>query len=293
MLKAIVLTLALLLAGCATTPNVIRLTDGQGTGIKVVREVDIDPTMLTGLPWTEAVRKGQFIALYGNFPMTAESWAEWDPLRIRYQAHAVGRDGREYTAHAVFAGYIECLPRLFVLVEGLESPTTEVKAIVLSTLLDRGYTLRGEEVSGFDAGKFQTDAKFRRELVWREGTPLSGIRPVTKLHESILANWSVYNTKGGQIVSPLRVEQLKFLAGINPQYSYWEKVIGTARVGMSLDYVGTSVGLALDLIMANQAKTVGFDHASFMSRRRQGYNVLVLESLMREGIESCLTFKGK
>ncbi len=281
----IVVFLALVLTGCAT-PNTIRLTDGKESKT-VIREVGIDPVMLTGLPWSDNLQQGNFVTVLGNFPPSPESWAEWDPLRIRYQAHAIGADGREYVAHALFAGYIECVPRLFVFVEGLQNPDTDVKVVILSTLLDRAYTLEGKQIEKFDAGAFQSDASYRKEMILRGGTVLKTTRHIGGMEEAF-GNWSVYNTKSGLIATPLQPEQIKFLAGINPQYSYWEKVVGTTGAAVSIDYISTTVGIVFDLISAGSAKSQGFDYNSVMSRQQQGYNVAFLEALRDEGSRNCL-----
>lgn len=277
---------AFALVGCAT-PNTIRLTDGKGSKEAVVREVGIDPVMLTGLPWSENLKQGNFVTVLGNFPLSPESWAEWDPLRIRYQAHAIGADGREYTAHALFAGYIECAPRLFVFVEGLKNPDADVKVVTLSTLLDRAYALDGKQIANFEVGKFQSDALYRKEMILREGTALNTSRHIGGMEEAF-GNWSVYETKSGQIATPLEPEKIKFLSGINPQYSYWEKVVGTTSASISIDYISTTVGIIFDLISAGSAKSQGFDYNSVMTRQQQGYNVAFLEALRDEGSRSCI-----
>lgn len=277
--------LALALTGCAT-PNTIRLMDGGKDG-KIVREVGIDPVMFAGLPWSDNLKDGNFVVVLGNFPQTPESYAEWDPLRIRYQAHAIGADGREYVAHAVFAGYIQCHPRFFIFVEGLRKPATDVKVVTLSTLLDRGFTAEGKPIKGFDAAKFQSDAKYRRELVSREGTALTAVRQINGM-ERAFDYWTVYQTKSGQIAVPLDPEKVKFLSGINPQYAYWEKVVGTTKGSVSPDYVGTALGVVFDLIQAGSANSKGFDYESVMSRKQQGYNLVFMEALRNEGQRSCM-----
>ncbi len=288
-MKAMVLVwwfVVAILSGCATAPNTIRLSDGQGEKVQVVREMAIDPVMFSGLPWTDDLQSGRFVTVMGTFPQTPESYAEWDPLRIRYQAHAIGADGKEYVAHAVFAGYIACVPRFFVFVEGLQEPLADVKAITLSTLLSRAYDLHGHEVA-FDAAKFQSDAAYRREVIGRDGTPLAAVRPVRGMRQAF-DGWSVYDTKAGRIVTPLDTEKVKYLAGINPQYSYWEKVTGTTRAAVSPDYISTAIGAVFDLISAGQAKSHGFDSGSVQSRSRQGYNIAALQALRDAGQKSCV-----
>ncbi len=285
-LGCVLLFLVLTLTGCAT-PNTIRLMDGGKDG-RVVREIGIDPVMFSGLPWSDDLKQGNFVTLLGNFPQTPESYAEWDPLRIRYQAHAVGTDGKEYVAHALFAGYIQCQPRFFVFVEGLRKPTSDVKVVTLSTLLDRAYGLDGRPIKTFDRGKFQSDAKYRQELVSREGTALTAVRQIGGM-ERAFENWTVYQTKSGLIATPLDPQRVRFLSGINPQYSYWEKVVGTTRGAVSLDYIGTSLNLVIELIQAGSADSKGFDYASVMSRKQQGYNLVFMEALRTEGQRSCMT----
>lgn len=276
----------LFVSGCAATPNAIRLTDGDGDKERVVRTVAIDPVMFSGLPWTDALKSSDFVVALSKFPTTPESYAEWDPLRIRYQAYAIGADGREYQTHAVFAGFIGCAPRYFIFVEGLKNLPADVKAVTLSTLLDRAYDLHGQEVKPFDAPKFKKSASYRKELVQREGTSLAAVRPVRGMDRAF-AQWSVYNTPSGQIVTPFDAEKVKYLAGLNPQYSYWEKVIGSTRASISPDYVSTVIGAVFDLITAGQVQPRGFDYESTQSRRQQGYNMVALESLRQAGEKSC------
>lgn len=281
----VLLSAVLLVSGCATAPNAIRLTDGEGQKEKVVRSMGIDPVMFSGLPWTDNLKNGNFVTVLGAFPRTPESYAEWDPLRIRYQAHAIGVSGREYSAYAMFAGFINCVPRYFVIVEDLQEPLADVKAITFSTLLTHAYDLQGKEVK-IDAAKLQNSAAYRKELIEREGTSLAAVRSIQGVRRAF-DSWSVYDTKSGRITTPLDEAQVKYLAGINPQYSYWEKVTGTARASVSLDYVSTVVGVVFDLVAANKAKAQGFDYGSVMSRRQQGYNLTVLEALRQAGEKSC------
>lgn len=276
---------ALALAGCATS-NAIRLTDGKGNQQKVVREIGIDPVMFAGLPWTKDLKEGNFVTVLGNFPQTPESYAEWDPLRISYQAHAVGEDGREYVAHALFAGYIQCQPRFFVFVEGLKEPMATVKVVTLSTLLDRAYTLDGQQIKGFEAGKFQSDAHYRKKFILREGMALNATQYIEGMDRAF-DSWTVYNTKSGQIAVPLEPEKVKFLSGINPQYSYWEKFRGTTSGAVSLDYISTSLNLTVELMFAGSAPSKGFDYEAVMSRKQQGYNLAYMEALRDEGQRSC------
>ena len=278
---------ALLLVGCATAPNVIHLTDG-GAGQQVVRTFQLDPVMLSGLSWSDDLKRGNFVTVLGKFPTTAASYAEWDPLRIRYQAHAVSADGTEYTAQAVFAGLPPCAtaPVLFIFVEGLQKPEAEVKVITLSTLVDRAYTPDGQEIKGFEPARFQTSAMYRKEFALQNGMALTALRQVGDMSR-VFANWSLYKTPGGVIITPLDQTQVKYLSGINPQYGYWEKLLGTARGSVQMDLVATAIGVGFDVISAASAPSKGFDAASVLSRQQQGYNMAVLEGMRTKSAQAC------
>lgn len=291
MIRLICLVATLLIAGCATAPNAIRLTDGSSE--KVVRSISIDPVMFSGMPWTSDLKHGNFVTVLGRFPQTQEAYAEWDPLRIRYQAHAVSTSGTEYVAHAMFAGFPPCsqIPVSIIFVEGLKRPTAEVKVITLSTLLDRAYRPDGTEIKGFEAAKFQTSAAYRRDFVLANGGQLASLRQIADVDQAFRA-WSVYKTPSGEIITPLEPQKVKYLSGINPQYSYWEKVIGTTRASVSPDLMATAIGFAFDLIYASSAKSQGFDHSATITRAQQGHNLAVMEVLRAKSAQACQEAKA-
>ncbi|MDP2838333.1 MAG: hypothetical protein Q8O53_03605 [Candidatus Moranbacteria bacterium] len=165
-----------------------------------------------------------------------------------------------------------------------------MKVVTLSTLVDRAYTAGGEEILGFEPGKFQSSAAYRREFTLAHGTSLVEMRPIPDMVQAF-SGWNVYTTKTEAIATPLAPEQVKYLSGINSQYHYWDKVKGTARGAVSLDYVGTAIGIGFDLINAAGAKSQGFDYQSMMGRAQQGYNLSVLERLRAQGEQSCLAAK--
>jgi len=267
--------ISVLLGGCASMPNEVVL---RSESSQVVRRIGVDPVSFSGLPLSEDIRSGRFVAVLADFPRTAESYAEWDPLRIRYQAHAVGDDGREYPAHALFAGFIGGSPRYIVIVEGITERRSDIRVLTFSSLLTKAYSLKGEEVRPFDARRFKDSESYRAEVRIREGTSLDGCRAVTGMRDAI-AGWNVYKTESGPLATPLSEEDVKYLSGMNPRYGYWEKFTGTARVGLSPDYVSSTIGLVMDFLRASGAKSTGFDYDSVQPRLRQGYNLVMLEAM--------------
>lgn len=275
------------LGGCAGGPNNVVLRNEKS---EVVREMGVDPVMFSGIPFTENIRTGNFVAVLADFPQTAESYAEWDPLRVRYQAHAVGSDGREYPAYALFAGFIGGTPRYIVIVEGVTERKDDIRILTFSTLLSKAYSLKAKPVEAFDAKKYKDSGSYRAEICAAGGTPLSESRLVTGMRDAI-ANWNVYRTKSGPLATPLSEQDVKYLAGINPQYGYWEKFTGTAKVGASPDYISSGVGLVMDFLRASGAKSTGFDYESVQSRLRQGYNMTILEAMRQKDVQRMLSQK--
>lgn len=277
------------LGGCAGGPNSVVLRNEKS---EVVREMGVDPVMFSGIPFTENIRTGNFVAVLADFPQTAESYAEWDPLRIRYQAHAVGNDGHEYPAYALFAGFIGAAPRYIVIVEGVTERKADIRILTFSTLLSKAYSLKAEQVAAFDAKKYKDFGSYRAEICAVAGTSLSEARLVTGMRDAI-GNWHVYKTKSGPLATPLSESDVKYLAGINPRYGYWEKFTGTARVGLSPDYVSSGIGLVMDFLRASGAESTGFDYESVQPRLRQGYNMTILEAMRQKDVQRMLSQKKK
>lgn len=286
--RIIACAVAVALTGCVTS-NSIPLTVIKGGA--VVRDVTYDPVMLSGLMWTKDLQAGNFVTIQTTFPETAEAYAEFEAfVRVRYQAHAIGEDGREYVANSLFAGFEGCQPRYITIVEGLKEIKGDVKIVNLSTLLDRAYTAFGTEIPGFDPAKFQTDAAYRKEFVLREGTALNVVRPMTGMQRAF-ENWTIYTTQKGELITPLDEKKVDYLKRINPMYSGWEKFKGTARLAIPLppDAVMIAVSLMFDVIESQQAKSAGWDHGSVMrSRLHQGFNLKIFERLRAEGELSCM-----
>ncbi len=283
------------LNGCGSmAPNTVTLKDdgknpsGQVDVSKAETVIAIDPVAFAGIPYSDALRQGNFISLLARFPESETALAEYDAYRVSYPCYAVDGSGRTYPAHALFAGYVGMRLSAAVIVEGLNTPRGDLRIIWLSTRVRSAYTLTGLDApEPFDGKRFRNSAEYRKEFTQRNGTSATALRPISDMDKAI-ATWTVYETKSGTIVSPLAIEQVRYLAGLNPMYSFGEKFIGTAQGGISVsfnptkDLIANATQLAFNAARAAGTKPMGFDYESNLSRMDAGRNLKVFSALMEQ-----------
>ncbi len=297
------LALLVSLSGCATTaPNrVILKGNGKVSGQTAPVSdtvIAIDPVAFAGIPYTDALRKGEFISLLARFPESETALAEYDAYRVSYPCYAVDAAGTTYPAHALFAGYVGMRLSAVVIVEGLSVPRGDLRILWLSTRVRSAYTLTGSEVAEpFDGKRFRNSAEYRTVFTRRNGTPASELKLVRDMSRAI-ASWTVYETKAGTIVSPLSTDQVRNLAGENPGYGFGEKLVATARGSLfsvsfnpTMDLISNATQLAFNLARALGAHSTGFDYESDISRNDYGRNLKIIKLLMEQNNIRLKTFK--
>lgn len=284
------LVLLVTLSGCGTmSPNSVTLkSDAKSSSTPQPETViAIDPVALAGIPLSDDIRSGNFIALLAAFPDTDEAVAEYDPFRVSYPCYAVDASGRSYPAHALFAGYVGMRVSAVVLVEGLKVPRQDVRIVWLSTRVRKAFTLTGTETVGFDAKRFQSSSVFREEFTMVNGTASTSLKIVSGMDRAI-ASWRVYETKAGTIASPFTMDQIQFLAGKNPMYSFREKLIGTGSGSVSVtfnptqDLIVNAAQLGFNLAVAAGSEPMGFDYESKVSRTDFGRMSKIWKGLMEQ-----------
>lgn len=276
---------ASMLATPALAGSAVRL---QGTDVAIGYDI-MDSA---GLYWDENMQRGNYVAVAGLMPDTPESWAEWDPLAIATPVIGVATDGTIYQGKAFNAGYINCSPApvLFVVLEGLTTQRSDVRVVFLSRRATSAYRLDGGNTTGFDPKKFKKDPAWRQEFILSQGTPLSVAQPATNIMRDLFPRWDSYSVKGqGSLLkTPYDPDQVKYLSGINPQYKFGEKFVGTASVSISPDIISTAIGALFDLLGAATAKPKGFDTRSTIGREQYGYNVQVAIQMRDLRVQSCI-----
>ena len=283
---------AALVATALSTPayagNSVQLKDGK----QVVMSIGYDPMDSTGIYWNQNLESGNYVAIAGLHPNSPEAWAEWDPYAPITAGLAVSATtGREYPLRVFNAGYINCSPRpvLLVLVEGVREQQGDIKIILLSRRADMAFVLNGGNTGqALNKKKFQQDAQYRKAFVLTHGTSLADGPSATNILKAAFPVWDTYQHKDGRrLKTPLNPEQIQYLKGLNPQYGYGEKLVGTAQVSISMDPISTAMGAVFDLMGGLFAKPKGFDRKSVVGRQDMGYRLMVLEAMRADGQQSC------
>ena len=160
--------------------------------------------------------------------------------------------------------------------------TVGASVIMLSTNANFGYDLAGNEFE-INRNGLQKNHSYRRNLVLEKGTKINEIRKISNFYKAI-RNWNSYVTKTGQKgVSPVGKDDLKFIASINPQYGYFEKLIGDGNFSVSLDPIASAVGIGIDLIRGKTSvPSTGWNFESELpTRRNMGFIIAYTTQLNR------------
>ncbi len=240
----------------------------------------LEPYETLGLLLTPAIKEGDITIIQGIFPNIL--FGEYYPGRIRWNGWIVQEDGKEFFTQILlstidYSGYfLET-----VVIDG--KPDTDARVLALSSLLEFAYDLAGNEFP-VETHNFLKDANNRHQFVIKSGTKIGEMEKIpAKDFLAILANWNQYQTPKGIILSPLGEKEIKFIAGINPQYSFSEKLVGSGKYSLSPDYIGTSVGIALDIFRAanGSVPSAGWDYNSQLPSRRNMALIIDYVSEMR------------
>lgn len=282
---AIVFFLVLFFAGCAGSVAIknANLTTTNSMAENKV-EMLIEPYQSLGVKLTPTIESGKATIVQGIFPEIL--FGEYFPGRIRWNAWAVDENGREYFGQAVFCGIGYSGEFIETLVFD-EIPDKSAKTIVLSTAVEFGYDLSGNEVEIFRE-KFLKEPAYRKEFILSKGTKISDMRKVPDFLE-IMKNWNRFQDleKNEILLSPIGEKELKEIAGINPRYGFSEKLIGSGRFAMVMDPIGTGIGLALDVIRASGVPSTGWDYNSEIpSRRNMAFIVKYITAMQKQLIQN-------
>jgi len=261
--KVFLLVLVAILSGCATSRFVMK--DSMLGNKPSDTNLLIEPYQSLGLLETKALRAGRLTVVQGKFPELL--FGEYYPGRIRWNVWGVDKTGREYFGQALFSGIAFTGDFMWTIVmDGVISD--DVSVVVLATGLDFAYDLLGEEIPL--AHRFPTDREYRRTIILEKGTRIGDMKKITGF-EQVIADWGPpWQTPEGALLSPLGDNEVRLVAGINPQYSMSEKLVGSGHFGLSVDYIGTAVGIGIDVFRSanGSVPSLGWDYNSQIPNRR-------------------------
>lgn len=262
--KVFLLVLVAILSGCATNRYVMKdthLAEKPGEA-----NLLIEPHQSLGLLETEAVRTGQTTVVQGKF--SEMLFGEYFPGRVRWNVWGVDANGREYFGQALFSGiaYTGDFQETIVMDGNISD---SVSVVVLATGLDFAYNLLGEEIPL--AHRFPTDRAYRQKVILEKGTKIGDMKKITGF-EQVIAAWNKYRIPEGILLSPLSYNDVRTIAGINPQYSVSEKLVATGQVSASIAwhpiYTAVEVGLSMFRASNGSVPSIGWDYNSQIPSRR-------------------------
>lgn len=293
----IITLLAAMLVGCITMPQTVDI--GGVNGPLAAQAVDgkialpIDPTAFLGVRSTPDIESGNFTVVYARFPIGPDGMlAEFDARRVTSPAFAVGPDGREYPAQALFWGFATCEPTLAVIIEGTRN-LKGFSAVLSNTTRDQFYDLHGRSIS-VDVARFHAintrNGDFRRQIIAKSGSRLDNFQVVTRFDE-VIHEWKLYDTAKhiGRIRSPYPLEIIQGVARINPQHSHSEKFLATTSGAVSPLTLKMSVAnVVMEYLIASNTPAMGWTIDSMVSRKDQALNIWAWDRLRTQSLPDCL-----
>lgn len=289
--RIIALLFAVLLSGCITMPQTVEVRETTGPlaaqAVNGTVNLAIDPVAFLGVRSTADIESGNFTVVYARFPDDPHGLlGEFDARRVSYPVFAVGPDGREYPAQALFAGFATCEPTLAVLVEGTRT-LRGFTAVLANTARDQLYDLLGQAVK-VDAEKFRKSGDYRRQVIAKNGSSLERFVQVRD-YDRIIHGWKLLNTAPhiGKIRTPYPLEFVQGVARINPQHSHSEKFLATTSGSISLNPMATVVGVVMEYIASNNAPALGWTGESLAPRGDQAFNIWVWRTLEKRARPYC------
>lgn len=247
------------------------VSEEEGGSKKVL--LPTDPYHTLGILKTEAMAKGRVTIVAGVIPDIR--FGEYFPGAIGGKCLAVLGEKEFFCQSILYRLGKDGQFRAAFIVEGLPDEVSSAKGMALSLKGDYAYDLSGKEFL-LDA-KFSKEGSERRKFILEKGTTVEKVPLVygkgtlfddPAILRDILS-WNEYSTPEGILLSPSGKEEMNYIASINPQYKFIDKLIGTGNFSLKPDPIGVGVGLALDVFRAMNAPATGWDFSSQLPSRRQ------------------------
>lgn len=257
-------------------------------------EMLILPHQTLGLEPTLAICRGDISTFLVAFSKRLLG-GEYFLGTLRWNAWTVKNDGTEAFGQVLFSGMHPSGDYFGTAV--IDGNVDDGQTAILSTDLNFIYDpFDGKELS-VEREKFQTDPAYRQEKI-REINKLADggdfkISSLTKVEgfQEIIKSWNQIQYSEGYLLSPYGVDEVAMIRGMNSQYSYFQKLVGTGQFKIQLIphpvafAIVNALGVAMDLIRATGAPSMGRDFSSIVSRRDQSFATEYLLALAEKEIK--------
>jgi hypothetical protein len=256
-------------------------------------EMLIQPHQTLGLEPTLAVCQGNISAYLVVFPKRL--LGEYFPGTLRWNVWVIRDDGSESFGQVLFSGIHPSGDFLGTAV--LDGKVIAGQLAILSTDMNYIYNSYNDKELPIEREKFLTDPAYRKKMVQEVNRTVDGkdfnVSSLTSVpnFQDTIKSWNQIKFPEGYLLSPYGVEEIALIRGKNPQYSYFQKLIGTGRfaIRVGIDPIGMAIanaaGIAMDLIRATGAPSKGRDFSSVVSRREESFAVEYLLTLAQNEIK--------
>src|SRR3989344_2691122 len=205
--------------------------------------------------------------------------------RMRWNGWVIDESDREYFAQMLFSGVDFSGYFLETIIIDAVQLNSGAKMVIFSTTGDFIYDLAGNEYA-IERKKFITDNKYRAQIVREKGTRIDDLKKISGFPE-IISHWNRYETGKGIILSPLGEKDIKLIAAINPQYTPFEKWVGSNHSSVSVDWIAVAAGISVDILRASNVPTTGWDYNSQLpSRRNMAFIIKYVSEMKQRLIEN-------
>lgn len=223
----------------------------------------LEPWQTCGLKITEAMKKGEVTVFQGAFNPIL--FSEWQPGRTTWYGWATAEDGQEFFAQAIFSGISRAGTFVVtVVVDGKGLKVDNAKIVLLSTMLDFAYDMAARE-NPIEWKKFVQNNSYRTKIIQEKGTRIGDMRKIRGFFK-VVRSWTRYEKRDNKdyvLYSPLTTEKMRSVEKINPQYTFSQKLIGSARfVVIPIDPVSTALENAIDIYRVYRLPSTGWDYKS-------------------------------
>jgi hypothetical protein len=203
-----IVLLFILIAGCATKKFVIENANFYYSDKKEKIDLLIEPFHSVGVLETWGMRHNEVVCVKGMFPNMLT--AEYFPARIRWNAIAVDKKGKEHFAQAIFFKQLDFSGKypFYVLIDGKKEDLVGGKVAVLATGVDFLYDLNEKETVN-DFPRFMEDVPYRDKMIQESGSEIKAENIVPDFFEKVVAKWNEYEiSTGGFLLSPIDETQI-------------------------------------------------------------------------------------
>lgn len=278
------------LSGCAKVERMQNINSGSNSEEVYIKSnavslasksILVSPDRSLGLEPTEDIRRGNISVFLQYFPKRLYA-GEWFPGRLRHNTWTISDQGIEHFGQIIFSG-MHPSGRYFG-TNVIDGQVSSGITAVLSTAVDFIYSPVGKELA-VEREKFQTDPVYRYEKIKEVNTANNGkvlnVSSLSRVNDFkwYIKTWNQLETPDGHLITPYGMEEIAKIRGINPQYSYFEKLVGTGKFAFtpatdpsSLAIIN-SIGILMDMIRAADAPSTGWDFGSHISRRQMSFVV--------------------